>query len=50
MVFCAVVEQIIVGDGDGTTFFETLDFGIITKTGVFRSERALGASGEPGIT
>lgn len=49
MVLCAVIKQIIVGDGDGPAFFETFNLGIIAETGVLRGEGAVGTSGEPSI-
>lgn len=49
MALCAVVKQIIVGNGDRAALFKTFDFRIIAKTGVFGGKGAVGASGEPGI-
>lgn len=49
MVLCAVIKQIIVGDGDGAAFFETFNLRIIAETGVFGGEGAVGASGKPSI-
>ncbi len=50
MVFCAIIEQIVVGNSDRTAFFKAFDFGIVAKTGIFRGKRAFGASCEPSVT
>lgn len=50
MVFCAIIEQIVVGNSDRTTFFKAFDFGIIAKTGIFGGKRAFGASCKPSVT
>lgn len=43
VVLGTVVEEEVVGDGDGAAFFEVFDFGVVAFLGVFRFEGALGA-------
>ncbi len=50
MVFCAVIEQIIVGDSDRTAFFETFNLGVIAKTSIFGGKGAFWASSKSAVT
>ena len=41
-----VIVDIVIGDGDGATFFEVFDLGPITRSGFFAGERTIWSVGE----
>ena len=45
----AVVEYIVVGGGDGATFFEVFDFAVVAFTNFLRVKGAFGADGDASI-